>query len=90
MSSQLSRAAARTAQSTASRIKTVVTPKGITAWLVEDYTVPLVAMEAAFRGGTSQESDAESGGLTMLAELLGEGRHARQHGLPVSAGGDSG
>jgi zinc protease len=59
--------------STASRIRIITTPKGITAWLVEDYTVPLVAVEAGFTGGTMLETDAEAGSLTMLAELLGEG-----------------
>jgi zinc protease len=59
--------------STASRIRLVTSPKGVTAWLVEDYTVPLVAIEAAFTDGTTLESDAEAGALTMLAELLGEG-----------------
>ena len=59
--------------STASRIQVVHTASGISAWLVEDYTVPLVAVEAAFIGGSSQETDAESGGLSMLMDLLGEG-----------------
>jgi zinc protease len=59
--------------STASRIRIVTSPKGVKAWLVEDYTVPLVAVEAAFADGTTLETDAEAGSLTMLAELLGEG-----------------
>lgn len=46
---------------------------GVTAWLVEDYAVPLVAMDFAFRGGASQDPDGKPGLATMLAGLLDEG-----------------
>ena len=37
----------------ATKIERVVSPGGIEAWLVRDATVPLVAMEFAFKGGTN-------------------------------------
>src|SRR5687768_3678448 len=33
----------------------VTSPKGINAWLVEDYSVPLVTIRFSFAGGTSQD-----------------------------------
>ena len=63
-----------TKTSRASTVQKVVSPKaGIEAWLVEDYAVPLVAFEFAFRGGSSQEAPSISGATSMLATLLDEG-----------------
>jgi zinc protease len=61
------------AASTASRIKSITTPAGITVWHVEDYTVPLVALEFAFIGGSVQEESEKAGTLHMLAGLFDEG-----------------
>ncbi len=57
----------------ASKIERVVSPGGISAWLVEEHTVPLIAMEFAFRGGASQDEADKAGTATMLAGLLDEG-----------------
>jgi zinc protease len=59
--------------STASRVRIVTGKSGVTAWLVEDYTVPLIAFEAAFIGGSVQEADADAGTITLMANLLEEG-----------------
>ncbi len=61
------------AGSRAARVQQIVSPGGIAAWLVEDYTVPLVAVEFAFHGGASQDPSAEPGVATLLAGLLDEG-----------------
>ena len=39
------------ARSRAATVQKIVSPGGIEAWLVEDYAVPLVAVEFAFKGG---------------------------------------
>lgn len=62
-----------TTASAAAKIQRVTSPGGITAWLVEEHTVPLIAVEFAFRGGASQDADGKSGTATMLAGLLDEG-----------------
>ena len=54
-------------------IKEVTSPGGIKAWLVEDYTVPIVTMNFAFRGGASQESAEQSGLANLLSGMLDEG-----------------
>ena len=59
--------------SRAATVQQVVSPGGIKAWLVEDYTVPLVALELAFLGGASQDPSSLPGVATLLAGLLDEG-----------------
>lgn len=54
-------------------IQKVVSPGGITAWLVEDKTVPLVAMSFAFEGGAAQDPADRPGVANMLTGLLDEG-----------------
>ena len=51
----------------------VTTPRGVALWLVEDYAVPLVSLEFAFRGGAAQDPAGKAGRGTMLAGLLDEG-----------------
>jgi zinc protease len=59
--------------SRAARVQHVVSQKGISAWLVEDYAVPLVAVEFAFAGGSSQDAPGRMGSSVMLAALMDEG-----------------
>ena len=40
---------------TPTTMERVVSPKGITAWLVREPSVPLIAIEFAFRGGATQD-----------------------------------
>jgi zinc protease len=59
--------------SRAASVQKVVSKGGIEAWLVEDYAVPLVAVEFAVKGGASQDPQGKPGVATMLAGLLDEG-----------------
>ncbi len=40
------------------KINEVTSPGGITAWLVEDHSIPFTALELRFRGGTSLDAPA--------------------------------
>jgi zinc protease len=57
----------------AASIQRVATDSGVEVWLVEDYAVPLVAVEFAFDGGAAQDSADKAGCADMLAGLLDEG-----------------
>lgn len=57
----------------ATKVEKVVSPAGITAWLVSDDTVPLVAVDFAFRGGASQDPEGKPGVASLLSTLLDEG-----------------
>ncbi len=54
-------------------IKTVISKKGIKALLVEDYTVPLIAVSFAFEGGTTQDLAGKEGTAQLLTNTLDEG-----------------
>jgi zinc protease len=54
-------------------IQEVTSEKGITAWLVEDYSVPLVNVRFAFSGGSTQEPDGREGASTLMSGLFDEG-----------------
>lgn len=54
-------------------IKEVVSPGGITAWLVEDHTIPFTALELRFRGGASVEPKDKRGATNLMTALLEEG-----------------
>ena len=54
-------------------IQHVVSPKGVEAWLVEEHTVPVLAVSFAFEGGSSQDPDGKPGVANMLSGLLDEG-----------------
>lgn len=56
-----------------SRIIEVVSPGGIKAWLVPDTTLPLIAMEFAFRGGAAQDGTGKAGLANLTVSLLDEG-----------------
>jgi zinc protease len=57
----------------AAKIQRLVSPGGIEAWFVQDATVPLIAMEYAFSGGSSQDPADKPGTGNMVAGLLDEG-----------------
>src|SRR5947207_3605295 len=57
----------------AAKIQRLVSPGGIEAWFVQDATVPLIAMEYAFGGGSSQDPVGKSGVGNMVASLIDEG-----------------
>jgi zinc protease len=54
-------------------VREIVSPGGVRAWLVEDYAVPIVSLELAFRGGASQDPKGRSGAASLVAGLLDEG-----------------
>lgn len=54
-------------------IQRIVSPSGIEAWLVEEDTVPLIAMSFAFVGGSAQDPAGRPGVANMLSGLLDEG-----------------
>lgn len=57
----------------AAKIQRLVSPGGIEAWFVQDATVPLIAMEYSFNGGTAQDPADKPGVASMVAGLLDEG-----------------
>lgn len=55
-------------------IQTVTSPKGITAWLVEDHSVPVVSLRFMFKGAGSANDPADKQGLSqILSNTLDEG-----------------
>jgi zinc protease len=57
----------------ATKIQHLISPGGIEAWFVQDATVPLIAMEYAFGGGSAQDPAAKPGVANMVASLIDEG-----------------
>ncbi len=57
----------------ATKIQRVVSPGGIEAWLVHEPTLPLIAMDFAFRGGSNQDPATKSGVAYMAGALLDDG-----------------
>ncbi len=58
----------------AMKIQEVKSPGGIQAWLVEEHSVPLMAMRFAFDGGgNSQDPDSKVGLASFLSTMLDEG-----------------
>jgi zinc protease len=55
------------------KIDVIKSPGGIEAWLVQEPSVPLVAISFAFRGGTSQDPADKPGVANMVSALLDEG-----------------
>ena len=61
------------ARSRAATVQKLVVAPGCEAWLVEDYAVPVVALDFAFRGGAAQDPPGRAGTAHMAAALLDEG-----------------
>jgi zinc protease len=57
----------------AMKIQEVKSRGGITAWLVEEHSVPLIALRFAFDGGSSQDPEAKEGLSNFLSGMLDEG-----------------
>jgi len=57
-------------------VEKVVSPQGIEAWLVEDHTVPIIAMNFSFDGGSTQDPIGKEGLTRLLAASLDEGAGA--------------
>ncbi|TIM67429.1 MAG: insulinase family protein [Mesorhizobium sp.] len=54
-------------------IQEVKSKKGITAWLVEDHSIPLVAIRFVFDGGTAQDPAGKEGLVNLMSGLFDEG-----------------
>lgn len=54
-------------------VERVVSPGGITAWLVQDHTNPIISVNFAFRGGAALDPAGREGLAGMVAGLLDEG-----------------
>ncbi len=57
----------------AMKIQTMKSPGGIEAWLVEEHSVPMMAMRFAFEGGSSQDPVGQEGIANFLSAMLDEG-----------------
>ncbi|MCA0424897.1 MAG: insulinase family protein [Proteobacteria bacterium] len=55
------------------KIQKVTSPKGVRAWLVEDYTVPIISIRLAFRGGSTQDPAGKEGLANLMTGLFDEG-----------------
>jgi zinc protease len=60
------------APAAATKIERVTSPGGIEIWLVQEPSVPLIAMDFAFRGGTSQDPVDKPGVASFVAGLIDE------------------
>jgi len=54
-------------------IAEITTPGGLTAWLVEEPSIPFVALELRFRGGASLDQPGKRGAINLMTALLEEG-----------------
>ena len=54
-------------------IQEVTSEKGIKAWLVEDYSVPIVSVRFAFSGGSTQDPAGKEGLANLMTGLFDEG-----------------
>ncbi|MCO5092298.1 pitrilysin family protein [Bosea sp. (in: a-proteobacteria)] len=54
-------------------VKTVRSPGGVEAWLVEEHSLPLIAVDFAFDGGAGCDPDDAAGSAYLISGLLDEG-----------------
>ncbi|MBN9218390.1 MAG: insulinase family protein [Mesorhizobium sp.] len=57
----------------AMEIQEVTSPKGVSAWLVEDYSVPIIAVRFVFGGGSTQDPPGKEGLANLMTGLFDEG-----------------
>jgi len=55
------------------KIQEVTSEGGVTAWLVEDYTVPIVSIRFAFDGGSASDPAGKDGLANLMTGLFDEG-----------------
>jgi len=60
-------------ESHAVAVEKVVSPGGVTAWLVRDPTIPVIALSLGFRGGAALDPEGKLGLASMVSGLLDEG-----------------
>lgn len=54
-------------------VKKIVSRGGVEAWLVEEHSIPLIAINFGFQGGAFLDPTGKEGAANMLASLLDEG-----------------
>ncbi|WP_421701943.1 M16 family metallopeptidase [Aliiroseovarius sp.] len=54
-------------------IQEVTSPGGLKAWLVEEHSLPFMALEIRFRGGASLDAPGKRGATNLMAALIEEG-----------------
>jgi len=54
-------------------VQEITSPGGIDAWLVEEHSIPFVALEFRFLGGTSLDAPGSDGATDIMTALLTEG-----------------
>ena len=54
-------------------IETVTSPGGVTAWLIQDHTNPLISLAFGFKGGASGDPEGKEGLATFISGMLDEG-----------------
>jgi len=59
--------------SAATKVQKVVSKSGITAWLVQDHTNPIISLSFAFRAGGARDPAGKEGVAKLTAILLDEG-----------------
>jgi len=59
------------------RIERVVSPGGIEAWFVRDNSLPLLAIEFSWRGGSAQDPAGLEGLAALTADMLAQGAGSR-------------
>jgi zinc protease len=64
---------AMAAPAAATKIERVTSPGGIEVWLVQETSVPLIAMDFAFRGGAGQDPADKAGVASFVAGMIDEG-----------------
>ena len=62
-----------TGSAIAMKIQNVTSPGGISAWLVEEHSLPLLTLQFGFMGGSSQDPDGKPGVANFLSAMLDEG-----------------
>ena len=54
-------------------VQEITSPGGIDAWLVEEHSIPFVALEIRFRGGSALDAPGKRGAINLMTGLLEEG-----------------
>jgi zinc protease len=57
----------------ATEIQTITSDGGIDAWIVEEPSIPFVALEIRIRGGTSLDAPGKRGAVNLMMALIEEG-----------------
>lgn len=65
------------AEGLAEKVQVFESPGGQVIWLMEDHSLPFLALELRFEGGTSLDSPGKRGAVNLMTALLEEGAGGR-------------